>query len=325
MQTTESPATAVGAPVTETCLDCGAPLRRGAFECFDTRFGHTGLYAIAKCSSCTLEQTLPRPDAAQLKALYENFYNFGGEKDTRYTKVREHFLLSPWYRLWLALDGDISFHAVTGSGRLLDVGCNEGRGLKLYQKSGFHAEGLEFNENAAAVARSSGFKVYTDPLSAFFPAMLYDRIVLSNVLEHSLKPSAMLQDLHRLLADGGQLWISCPNSASWLRRLFGRFWINWHVPFHIVHFSSATLTQDVRQAGFDILDVRTETPSLWVTQSILARLYAKPGQPTRELRSVLNVLPILLAVRCLLFPLLWLGNRLGRGDCLVVVARKRLK
>ena len=27
--------------------------------------------------------------------------------------------------------------------------------------------------------------------------------------------------------------------------------------------------------------------------------------------------------RLLLFPLLWLGNRLGRGDCLIAVAARR--
>jgi hypothetical protein len=36
---------------------------------------------------------------------------------------------------------------------LLDVGCNEGRGLSLCADNGFQAEGLELNEAAAALAR----------------------------------------------------------------------------------------------------------------------------------------------------------------------------
>jgi hypothetical protein len=42
---------------------------------------------------------------------------------------------------------------------------------------------------------------------------------------------------------GVRVWISCPNSESWLRRTFGRSWVNWHVPFHVSHFSSGTLRQ----------------------------------------------------------------------------------
>ena len=42
--------------------------------------------------------------------------------------------------MWLAVDGDISFHSVNGSGRLLDVGCNEGRGMMLFKKNGFDVD-----------------------------------------------------------------------------------------------------------------------------------------------------------------------------------------
>src|SRR4029077_8091022 len=109
---------------------------------------------------------------------------------------------------------------------------------------------LELNETAAAVARESGFIVQTCLLADFVPAQPYEVAVLSNVLEHSVDPRQMLQDVHRILARGGQVWISCPNSESWLRRIFGHSWINWHVPFHICHFSAATLRRGLEDAGY---------------------------------------------------------------------------
>ena len=45
----------------------------------------------------------------------------------------------------LILEGDFSFHRPKGTGRLVDIGCNEGRGLKIYSRNGFQAEGLELN------------------------------------------------------------------------------------------------------------------------------------------------------------------------------------
>lgn len=304
------------------CLSCQSPLDKVFDETFDTRFGIGSPYIISKCEVCNLEQTTPLPNQVELNKLYEQFYNFNGERNTRYTQLRAKFINSIFYRVWLAIDGDISFHLMHGSGSLLDVGCNEGRGLGFYQSHGFSAEGLELNSKAAEVARAKGFAVYGSTLEDFTTEKKYDVVVLSNVLEHSLDPSAMLQHIHRLLNPNGQVWISCPNSRSWLRFAFGRYWINWHVPFHVVHFSPDTLREILRKSQFEMVEMRQETPALWVAHSIIARLFAKPSQPTRQLRSAAWVSSLILLIRGLFFPLLWLGNLCKRGDCLVVVARK---
>jgi 2-polyprenyl-3-methyl-5-hydroxy-6-metoxy-1,4-benzoquinol methylase len=304
------------------CLLCSGALRITANGLFDTRFGIDGTYTVAECRECALEQIAPVPTAMELKKLYEGYYNFGGRKGTRYERIREKFLSSFLYRMWIRIDGDISFHGRRGRGRLLDIGCNEGRSLKIYQRNGFEVEGLELNENAAAVARSAGFPVYTNDLSEFQPAEPYDIVVLSNVLEHARDPREMLLDIGRILKRGGQVWISCPNGRSWLRKAFGPSWINWHVPFHISHFTAETSQEVLQQAGFVVLEARQITPALWVSSSVIARLFAKEAKPTRQLRNPVLMLGLMLLSRVFLFPALWLGNLLGRGDCLLTVATK---
>lgn len=306
-----------------SCLVCDAPLDGVMDKVFDTRFGIDSPYEISRCKVCNLEQTAPLPDQDGLNALYEQYYNFSGERNTRYTRLREKFINSFLYRVWLGIDGDISFHRMSGSGALLDVGCNEGRGLEFYQSHGFSAEGLELNSHAADVARGKGFVVHGSTLEGFTTDKKYDVVVLSNVLEHSLNPAEMLRAIYRLLNPNGQVWISCPNSKSWLRSVFGRYWINWHVPFHVVHFSPETLREVLKAAQFEVADIKQETPALWVSHSIIARLFAKPGRPTLQLRSAVLVASLILLIRGLFFPLLWLGNLYGRGDCLVVVATKK--
>lgn len=305
------------------CLACHAPLGQVMDGVFDTRFGIETPYVIAKCKKCNLEQTVPLPNQQGLNALYEKYYNFSGEKNTRYTQLRAKFINSFLYRVWLAIDGDISFHLASGTGSLLDVGCNEGRGLEFYKNHGFSAEGLELNSRAAEVAHSKGFVVHGSTLEGFVTDKQYNVVVLSNVLEHSLNPADMLRAIHGLLTPNGQVWISCPNSQSWLRSVFGRYWINWHVPFHIVHFSPATLKTLLNNSQFDVVEMRQETPALWVSHSIIARLFAKPSQATMQLRSALLVATLIILIRSLLFPFLWLGNLSKRGDCLVVVAGKK--
>lgn len=308
--------------MTTRCILCGGATRVVLADVRDNRFGVPGTWSILACDDCGLEQTNPLPTAAELKRLYETYYNFaqvpGG--DGAYAGWRERFLMSPLYRFMLAVDGDISFHGEKGEGRLLDVGCNEGRGLTLYRRNGFTPEGLELNRNAAAKARARGFVVHDVDLDAFQPDAPFDRVVLSNVLEHALDPRAMLADVHRVLRPGGEVWISLPNARSWLRALFGRTWINWHVPFHITHFSPACLKRLLDSCGFDVMAERQVTPALWVAQSIIAWLF--PDRPAR-LRSTALVAGLMLIARGLLFPGLWLGNVLGRGDCLVIKARRR--
>jgi len=309
-------------PADEMCILCGSPLEMTIAGLSDTRFGVPGSYDIYRCSHCGLEETMPRPSASELKRLYETYYNFGGETGTRYTRWREHFFFSLLNRLWSFVDGDISFYQKRGTGRLLDIGCNEGRGLRIYDRNGFQVEGLELNATAAAVARGKGFDVRTCLLGEFRPTSTYDVAVLSNVLEHSLDPKQMLLDVHRILASHGEVWISCPNSQSWLRKLFGRSWINWHVPFHIFHFSAGALRELLSEAGYTRIQLRQITPSLWVAQSLIAYWFAKQGTKTRQLRGTFWTLFLMMLARFLLFPALWLGNRLGSGDCLLVVATK---
>jgi len=307
------------------CLLCGSQLELSLINLKDTRFGTRDSYDIYLCTTCGLEQTRPMPSLPNLKQLYESHYNFGGESDTLYARLREKFIFSLPYKLWTWLDGDTAFHLRVGSGRLLDIGCNEGRGLRIYARNGFEVEGLELNENAAGEARRAGFPVHTCLLSELDSGSVYDVAVLSNVLEHSLSPREMLNDVSRILAPQGQVWISCPNSRSWLRVLFGRSWINWHVPFHISHFSPKTLKRVLADAGYERIEVQQITPALWVAQSLIAKFLGKEGEKNKYLRSPFLIPLLLLVCRFALFPILFFGNLLGRGDCLLTVATRRTK
>jgi len=303
-------------------LLCGSALEVVLSGLTDNRLGTPGSYEIRRCAQCGFEQTFPVPTLKELTELYENHYNFGGESDTLYTWLRERFLFSFLYRVWTWLDGDVAFHQRRGTGRLLDIGCNEGRGLRIYAGNGFQVEGLELNERAASLARKAGFEVHTGLLENFDPASPYNIAVLSNVLEHSLNPRRMLLDVRRVLRSGGQIWISCPNSQSWLRTVFGRHWINWHVPFHISYFNSETLRGLLADVGYEHIEVYEITPALWVSQSLIARLFSKEGRKTRQLRNPFLTLLLMMFARFVFFPALWVGNKLGHGDCLLAVGTK---
>lgn len=303
------------------CPVCGHELWPVLTGLFDDRFGAPGTFDIEQCQGCSLVQTWPRPEEAALKELYERFYNYGGQAGGAYPWLRGRFVASGLYRLWLRWDGDPAFHLKTGAGRLLDVGCNEGRGLSFYAAHGFQAEGLEINERAAAVARQRGFTVHTQPLANFRPKKPYHVVVLANVLEHAPDPGAMLSQVRRLLKPGGQVWISCPNSAGFWRRRFGRHWINWHVPFHLWHFSPETLRTVLARAHFNLADMATCTPALWLAQSLGVTWGARAGRANRVLRSAPLIAGLTLTVRGMVLPWFRHLDRRLQGDCLLVTAQ----
>jgi len=305
-----------------SCSLCNGPVSLVYDGLYDTRFGMERLYSVYECGRCRCGQLIPPIGIGELKDLYQQYYNFPGKGGAAYERIRSSFLNSLFYRLWLHIDGDLSFHLEKGAGRLLDIGCNEGRGLRIYRDNGFTVEGLEVNERAAALAAEQGFAVHTTPLEDFSPEEHYDVVVLSNVLEHSLDPQSMLARIGRLLKPGGQLWISCPNNRSWLRHLFGRKWIHWHVPFHRFHFTRSALEGLLSAQGFNVTKVRVRTPALWASHSLIASLFARRGRATVQLRNPLMLSALMVTLRGVLFPLLWLGNRCGIGDCLVVKAGK---
>jgi SAM-dependent methyltransferase len=306
------------------CPLCGSGGRRIMNGLFDDRFGAPGLYAVWRCRGCGLEQTWPRHTEKELGELYERYYNAGMPAQGTYGRLRERFFASGLYRLWLRWDGDISFHLRDGSGRLLDVGCNEGRGLSLFARSGFQVEGLEINEVAAAAARKRGFTVHTAPLSEFVPQEPYKVVVLSNVLEHVPDPVGMLRQAAGFLAPGGEIWLSCPNADSLWRELFGRTWVNWHVPYHLWHFSPATLNRVLQRAGLYAVNLDTFTPALWVAQSLCVALGSRARRVNRVMRSAPVATGLTLALRLLPVPLLrGRADKRGRGDCLVAIVRRQ--
>ena len=75
------------------CIACGSKVTAELQNLFDTRFGIEKVWNICRCIDCGMEQTIPIPLSDELKRLYETYYNFGDEKETIYTHLRELFFL----------------------------------------------------------------------------------------------------------------------------------------------------------------------------------------------------------------------------------------
>ena len=305
------------------CPVCSGPITPFKKGIYDTRFGVAGQFEFNHCSCCDIAIMGHMPARANLKELYETYYNHGNlGRKKRYERLKMWFLKSVLYKIWMKTDGDICFHSKIGQGKLLDVGTNEGTGLILFQNNGYEVEGLEMSSLAAQSAQDKGFIVNLSDIETYDTEKKFDIIVLSNILEHSNRPLEVLKQARRFLKPSGEAWLSTPNLHSLFRRLFGRYWINWHVPFHASIFSEKALTEILTKSGFKVKTLTHRSPSLWNAQSIISFLFSKEGKATTQHRNPLLISALMFALRLFCFPILMFINLAGRGDCIIITARR---
>jgi SAM-dependent methyltransferase len=100
---------------------------------------------------------------------------------------------------------------VPPGGKILDFGCSSGRLLAPFVRE-YQCIGFEINAEAAALARSKGIQMLSDPMEAGRQSL--DAVVLVDVFEHLSQPTQTLVDLAGLLKPGGRMIISTGNADS---------------------------------------------------------------------------------------------------------------
>jgi methionine biosynthesis protein MetW len=118
----------------------------------------------------------------------------------------------------LSLRPDLAIIAanVARGSRVLDVGCADGALMAaLRDERGVDARGLELDVANVATAMARGLSVVqgdADVDLADYPPQAFDYAILSQTLQTTKRPDAVLDHLLRI---GGQAFVSFPNFAHW--------------------------------------------------------------------------------------------------------------
>jgi 2-polyprenyl-3-methyl-5-hydroxy-6-metoxy-1,4-benzoquinol methylase len=171
--------------------------------------GSDGRYRYFRCPRCTLVNYDLSTGLEQ-----EHF----DEPDKDPTDDR-----NPWNK-----DKDASFAFVSRyvkpPGRLLDIGCGNGRLMYVARRAGWNVKGLELSRVMAKVVRERlGAPVVVADFLAVDPGAIdaerFDLISLRHVLEHLPDCVAAMRKLNSLLKPTGHLLIEIPNVESISKRL----------------------------------------------------------------------------------------------------------
>lgn len=247
--------------IVQNCPLCGV----NASALFDQREFRGRSVTNNLCMNCGLIYQSPRMTEAERQEFYEDGYRtlYQGQE-----KPRPEDLAIQEARARVVLDFLPDQVRPT---RLLDIGCSSGNLLHHFHRQ-YQAQvyGVEPGNMYREYALSSGLQVYPSlqELQQNAPGR-FDLVSMMHVLEHLPDPLHYIQDLRdHLLEPQGWLLLEVPNLYA-------------HDCFEVAHltsFSSRTLTTLVREAGFQVVKMRTHGRPRSELIPLYLTLLAQPAQ-----------------------------------------------
>ena len=256
------------------CPVCGGATRVCIPEIWDDRYGYSGSFRMNRCEHCGHRHLVTALEPRHLARLYSQFYPRARLSLDDFTPHSE----TSGVRAWWNGDRASAFRWVPENVKVLDIGCGFGQTLAYHQHRGCEVWGVETDENIRRVAERFGFKVHVGVFDAgIYEKNYFDYVTLDQVVEHSLNPKELLRGIARVLRPGGLAILSTPNPSGLLARICGRYWLNWHAPYHLQFFTTRSMTELAAQAGLALESLRTVTSSEWMHYQWL-HILAYPGQ-----------------------------------------------
>jgi ubiquinone/menaquinone biosynthesis C-methylase UbiE len=219
-----------------SCPICGHTDFTSFLVCIDYTVSQEK-FSLAKCSTCNLVITTPRPDHKDLGGYYESddYISHTSKASTFADKL---YLLARSFTL--KNKRTLAAKLQPEKGNLLDLGCGTGDFLSTCMKDGWKAFGVEPNGNARELALQKGI---TTVSSLEEVKGRFNLITLWHVLEHVPDLNETLDKLYSLLEPKGTLLIAVPNHTSLDGALYKENWAGYDVPRHLWHFDQQNMEQ----------------------------------------------------------------------------------
>jgi SAM-dependent methyltransferase len=231
----------------------------------DNLVGGNRVFTAVRCVRCGLVRLSPRPDVETMDRAYAatTYARAEGESGTEELGKRlDTFFIKQAGRALIAYGSNTP-------GRLLDVGCGDGRFLAAMQTQGWTVEGLETDPVAAGLARRrTGATIHETYLeNAPIAGGTFDMVSLLHVLEHVPDPRETLTVAWNALRPGGTLVLALPNVGCMESEIFGVVWYPLDLPRHYWGFTPHTLTRLAEECGYAVTGLRY-FPFLFAPQSL---------------------------------------------------------
>lgn len=315
------------------CIICGSSRFSYIKNLFDDRYGAEGKHIIEFCDNCGFGKTIPGLTDSSIASFYSNHYPL---KNINVNDVIKSVDKSSIFKKWVKGTNNVAHQYIRSGVKVLDIGSASGVSLLEIQNLGSEAYGVEPDINAKKIAEKLKLNIYSGLITEKpFPGKKFDYITGSQVIEHTTNPLKFIEAINKKLKKDGILILSFPNANSVYRYIFGKKWINWHIPYHLNHFTKKSVIKLSKKTGFKIIKIKTVTPNLWTGiqfASIFTKLiYKEPSVLFNDInkdskQNKINKYILNTIVRGISFgitPINRLIDLLGFGDSFIVILSKK--
>ncbi len=256
-------------PMKMNCPYCKKDNSKFLFRSYS--FNHIS-FSFAQCQSCQCIHLHPIPGEEVLEKAYSGQYY--GEGESKFIKPVEKFI-----GYFLFQRARLVHSLLRGKGRVLDIGCGNGKFLQnLCSLGEYEAHGVERPGNSAERAKKiAGLNIHEGEIESMQLDQTFDAITMFNVFEHLTDPAAALDKIDILLKMGGNLVITVPNINGTQALLFKGFWFHLDVPRHIFFFEPRRFSELMLSRGYKLVsqDSFSLEHSIWgFYQSLMNYLFA---------------------------------------------------
>jgi 2-polyprenyl-3-methyl-5-hydroxy-6-metoxy-1,4-benzoquinol methylase len=223
-------------------------------------------WQFVQCSGCGHVWLNPRPAVTELGVIYPPTYyayNYSGINPiARHAKA--------------LLDRRKMTKILRSCGRrphtYLDIGCGDGRFLRVLEKLGVPRSGLYGLELDKGVVKRLQDEGYPDVFcervedASEIPEKGIDLITMFHVIEHVDNPATVVRRISSWLSSEGIFALETPNLDSLDARLFHRtYWGGYHIPRHWNLFTPSTIARLLTDAGMEVIATIFQTGhSFWM-------------------------------------------------------------
>ena len=162
-----------------------------------------------------------------------------------------------------------------GNKRIMDLGCNNGQWLMVFDKA-WQKFGVELAQSAAAAAQThAGVDVFCGPFEHYSSGgKRFDVVTALALIEHLDAPEILAQWAFDHLKPGGIFLVMTGDRETVLAEQFGLQWPMYFPDVHVHYFSERSLVKLLEDSGFRLLKREWRYPAYGRT-TWQANLWAK--------------------------------------------------
>lgn len=190
--------------IERTCPICGEISEKREFIRPD------GL-SVYLCDKCRTYYISPAPSSDQLTSFYLSYdLNHRREKNFSIKELKTSYkFINPYDDLRIQ---ELSTYMNFKNRKILDVGFGKGYFLYCFKKLGAITYGIEIDSTAISYAKALGIKhIYEGQINNYSFNTKFNLIIMSDLVEHPLKPKELIEKCVSLLDQDGFILIWTPN------------------------------------------------------------------------------------------------------------------